>query len=75
MTDAELIALAMEALGSEDHDDAFTTEEWGEKFNRAEYATRKRIKALIRAGKMETVRVHRVGTNGIGQPVSAYRLT
>lgn len=75
MTTEELIAELTAALAAnQGPDDALTTYELCQVLGLAENATRKRIRLLTEAGRLEAVRVQRVSMNGVTQPVSAYRL-
>ena len=77
MNDADLIAAANEALDSlnESPGGALTSGEWEGVFGLGRVATLRRLKALLRADKMERVRIRKANEmDGVVQPVWAYRL-
>ena len=77
MTEAELIQAVQEALRGSDPEGYYTTWEWAEMMGyHDERAARRRIKMLLRAGKMVAGSVVRKSMAGTGpeRHVSAYRL-
>ena len=78
MTEAELLEALVTELRAQDAgpEDARTTLEWVPMFGlRDDEAVRRRIKALLRAGHMESCWVKRQNMAGNPTTVPAYRLT
>lgn len=76
MTEAELLAEVQRALhiNEEGSEDFLTTEEWCVVFDREIQATRRRLKLLLKLGRLERGTVKRENLKGILQPRMAYRL-
>ena len=74
MTESELIEELYQALNGTGPDDAFTTAELGEHLGLAEAATRKRIRAAAKLGRIVPVKIKRENVWGQMQSVKGYRL-
>lgn len=75
VTETELLAALAEAEASDaGPDDAFTVAELAERTGVSVLAMRARIGALVRAGRVESVRVTRPAMDGRAARVPAYRL-
>lgn len=74
MTVEEIIAELQAVLLDPGPDDAYTMEEWAAHFGLAIDATRKRIKVLARAGRIERVKVPREDVWGSPYMAKAYRV-
>lgn len=57
----------------EEKADALTGPEIAEKLSVSESTVRRRLRALLKLGKVEVVRVRREGIDGRIQPVTAYK--
>jgi predicted transcriptional regulator len=75
MTEAELLQQVQKALHtSRAGDNAMSVAELSEALDMSESAVRKRLKKMMAENLAETVKVHRVGMDGIVSRRIAYRL-
>lgn len=75
VTEADLLAALRDAATPHDPDDARTVMELADAMGMTEKRARAQVAALIRAGRVECVRVTRTAMDGRAAKVPAYRLT